>query len=728
MKTSFINKIISAVAALALFANSAHALQISDFTLSGSRPERPQKMVSAADGTFYYQMTDNSKIEKIDYKTGKSLGAVFDSSTARNCSIKSWDGFIMSEDESKILLYTNVESIYRYSFKAEYYVFEVKRNNMKPLTAKGQVEIATFSPDARMVGFVYENNIYLKKLDYDTEVAVTTDGKIGEIINGVPDWVYQEEFGMLNSLAFSSDNTTLSYLKWNERDVPTYTFPIYEGVCNRHKEYSKYPGEFSYKYPVAGEANSIVTVNNYDVETRKTKQIKLPDNVYYIANIKYAPSPDRLMVMTLNRDQNSLQLFAVNPKSTVSKLVYTDNSDSWINVESVISMTRYYDNYFIIASERSGFNHLYKYANSGSLIGQITKGDWQVTQYYGHDAITNTYYFQTTQDGPLNRTVSSLNAKGIMTKLSKETGWNQATFNSTFTYYLLDHSELNKPNQYTFYNAKGIKLRTILDNKEYADKYCSPEVPKREFFTCMSDGNQLNGYMIKPVDFNSSKKYPVILSQYSGPSSQMVKNQWKLDWEQYAAMNGYIVVCVDGRGTGFRGKAWESVVYMQLGKYESIDQIAVAKYMASQSYVDSSKIGIYGWSFGGYETLMAMSQKNSPFAAGVAVAPVTDWRFYDTIYTERFMRTPQQNEDGYNCSSAINAIPNLKGRLLIMAGTADDNVHISNTYQYCSELTAQHKICDMMVYPNMNHSINGCDVRSILYKRILDHFDTYLKL
>ena len=726
MKFKYIAAIVLAVSFLSPV--DAGAIDLRQATLSVNRPASIGKIVPSSDGISYYKMEDSSRILKIDYKTGKVLSTVFDAATARECPEKTFEGFEMSEQETKILLYTNSEPIYRYSFKADYYVYEIKRNKVEPVTEKGPVEIAKFSPDARMVAFVHENNIYLKKLDYKTEVAVTTDGKYGEIINGVPDWVYQEEFGMLSSLTFSSDNTMLSYIKWNEKNVGLYSFPLYEGACNANPKYSQYPGKFTYKYPMSGTENSTINVYSYDIDTRKTKEMQLPSDTYYVANIQYAPNPDRLMVMTLNRDQNNLKFYAVNPRSTIAKQVYSDNSDAWIDIHSVVGMTKFYENTFVTVSAKSGYNHLYKYGNSGNKISQITTGNWNVTDYYGYDEKNKSYYFQSTEEGAINRTVSKIETlkNNRLTRISKEEGWNSARFNTDFSYYILNYSNAKTPNTYTLWNNKK-SLRTLEDNAKYCNTYVQSDIPVKDFFTFTAGGNTFNGYMIKPVDFDSSKKYPVIMCQYSGPGSQSVKNAWRFDWEQYAANQGYIVACVDGRGTGGRDKAWESSVYMQIGKLESEDQITAAKYMASLPYVNADKIGIYGWSFGGYETIMALSQPNAPYAAGAAVAPVTDWRFYDSIYTERFMRTPQQNKEGYDGGSAINLIQNMNAKLLIIAGTADDNVHIKNTYQYVSNLISQNKICDMFVFPNMNHSINGCDSRYVVYVKILDFFNQHLK-
>lgn len=692
-----------------------------------ARPSVPNEIVSDAAGDTYYMLSgDGSRVERYDYKTGKKVADVMVSENLRDCDVEIWDGFIMSPDEKLMLLYTDVEPVYRNSFKASYYVYDIRRNNIKKLSENGAQEIPAFSPDSRMVAFVRDNNVFVAKLDYGTEIAVTKDGEKNKIINGVPDWVYQEEFGMLSSLAWSPDNLMLAFIKWDESEVPTYGFPLYKGECEPMEQYSYYPGRFEYKYPVAGETNSTVKVVSYDVETRALKTMNVPlDSDGYINKIEFGKTPERLMVNTLNRNQNEMRLYAVNPRSAIAKLVYTDKSDSWID-PSLTDMTRYYDSFFVVASERDGYRHLYQYSNAGALMKQLTKGEWEVTDFYGYDPVSRYFYFQSTQDGALNRTLSYVNAKGEVKKLSEKVGTNSAAFSNNMKYFVRGFSDVNTPNIYDMCNAKGKKLRTILDNAGYAERF-SGTMPVKEFFTVTSGGHELNGYMIKPRDFDASKKYPVIMYQYSGPGSQLVLNRWELDWLHYAAQEGYVVVCVDGRGTGGRGKEFASVVYKQLGKYESIDQVAAAKYVASLPYVDSSKIGIFGWSYGGYETLMAMTQPGNNFAAGVAVAPVTDWRFYDTIYSERFMRTPQQNESGYEGSSAINRIGNLEGRLLIVTGTADDNVHASNTFEYVAKAVAMNKMLDMMVYPNKNHHINGCQTRFALYSKILDFFDTWLK-
>lgn len=692
-----------------------------------NRPATPAPMQYLPDGTSYLQLDEDSKrIVKYDTHTGNELEIVLDVSSNRGSKIDMIEGFSISDDGSKLLVYNNAEMIYRSSFMATYYVFEIKRNMLKPLSEKFSTQQApSFSPDGRMVAFVADNNIHIKKLDYETEVAVTSDGKANEVVNGISDWTYQEEFGTESSIAWAPDNLTLCYIKYNESDVPVYSLTMYEGACDPKSEYALYPGTFNYKYPVAGERNSKVSVHSYDIETRKTKDIALPDNrIEYIPRIAYAAAPERLIVTTLNRAQNRVELYTVNPKSTVAKSLYVDESSAWID-PMAWGTVRYYPDFFVIASERSGFNQLYQYSYSGVLMRQLTSGDRVVTDYYGYDALTATHYYQSTTT-PLDRAVYSLDAKGNLTPLTPEEGTASATFAPSMKYYTIEYSNVSTPHSYKLYASKSRKqLRELESNADYASRYSM--MPKKEFFTMTSDGNTLNGYIIKPADFDASRRYPVIMSQYSGPGSQSVLNRWKVDWEQFYATQGYVVVCVDGRGTGGRGREFMNVVYQCLGKYETIDQLAAAKYVASLPYVDESRIGIYGWSYGGYETLMAISQNDSPYAAAVAVAPVTDWRYYDTVYTERYMLTPNENESGYEHSAPINLVRNVNCPLLIMTGTADDNVHPANTIEYVARLLSVGKMCDMLLFPNMNHSIYYCNGRVMVYAKMLDYFNRNLK-
>lgn len=704
----------------------ASALELSDFVLS-YRPYGIAATQKALNGEYYYQKsTDGSKIFRIAYKNEANETTIFNSEELKGCKITDWDGYEMSNDETKILLHTDTKMIYRYSYIADYYVYDVKSQRIAKLTDEGGEEIATLSPDNQKVAFVKNNNVYIKNLANGSITTVTTDGEKNKIINGVPDWVYQEEFGILNSLKWSPSSNTLAFIRFDESQVPMYSMTMYEGDCHPNKDYSLYPGSYDYKYPVAGEKNSVVSVMAYDLATSRLQKMNLPitDNDY-VPHIDYSTQDDRLMVSTLNRTQNDLHIYAVNPATTQATEVYAEQSTSWIDSKSANDVM-YYDTFFVMPSEKSGYMHLYQYAYDGKLIKQLTSGNENVTEFYGYDKARKQFFYQRT-NGPLNRMVESVDAAGKVTALTDGDGTYSAKFNSNFKYYIRTFSSQRIPNQYAIYNVNGKKVRDLELNREFAEKYTAPTVPQREFITVESDGYKLNGYIIKPVDFDPNKKYPVIMQQYSGPGSQQVLNKWSLDWQEYFATQGFIIACVDGRGTGGREKAFQSVVYQKLGKYESIDQIAAAKYMASLPYVDAEHIGIWGWSYGGYEALMAMSTPGSDYAAGVAIAPVTSWKFYDTIYAERYMRTPQENPDGYRDGAPLENTDKLKGKLLIMWGSADDNVHVINSMQYISKLHGQGNQFDMMIYTNMNHSINGCGVRLPLYQRVLNFFKANLQ-
>lgn len=697
-------------------------------------PERyalsPKAFTYMADGSSFLQLSPDSKrIVKYDTRSGKETETVLDLDNTRETTIDGMTGFRMSPEGTKILVWKDVESIYRRSFSAQYYVYEIRSRILKPLsTDHPRQQSPLFSPDGRMIAFVADNNIFLKKLDYWTEVAVTTDGVRNHIINGVPDWTYEEEFSTSCSMAWAPDNLTLSYLKYNETEVPLFNFPLYEGVCNEYPRYALYPGTFSYKYPVAGEKNSTVSIHSYDIETRKTKDITLPDrNIEYIPRIEYAYSPDRLMVAALNRAQTRMELYAVNPKSTVTRSILVEQYKAWLTPATYEDI-HYFPEFFVVTSSRSGFDHLYRYSYSGTLLGQLTSGDFDVTAYYGFNPASGTHYFQSTRHGAINRTVSSVNAKGVITDISPEHGSASASFSPDMKFFMLRYNNITTPPVYTLHSsASPMKvLRTLEDNAALKSRYAS--IPHREFFTFTSEpGVTLNGYILKPAGFDAARKYPVVMYQYSGPGSQQVLNEWSIGWMDWYAANGYIIICVDGRGTGGRGRAFMDVVYKNLGHYETIDQLAAARYAASLPFTDASRIGLHGWSFGGYETLMAATAEGAPYAAAVAVAPVTDWRFYDTIYTERYMLTPQENEDGYRNSAPVNRAAAVKCPLLIMHGTADDNVHYSNTVRFLSELEKAGTWCELLVFPNMDHSINGCGTQKVVFARMLDYFNTRMR-
>lgn len=663
-----------------------------------------------------------------EISTGKEVSTLFDVTHTRQESISHFEGYILSPDASKVLVWCNTQKRYRRSSTAEYYVYEVRSRLLKPLsTTHKRQSVPMFSPDSRMVAFEADADIYLAKLDYGTEVPVTTDGSYGTVINGATDWTYEEEFGTTSLMSFAPDNLTLCYVRFDESRVPVYTLPIYAGTCHADEQYEYYPGVFSYKYPVAGRENSTVSVHSYDVETRKTKEVELPGNTgYYIPSIEYGPKATQLMVSTLNRDQNRFELFLVNPKSTVSRSVYVDESKAWIEEQCYTTLS-FGESSFVVASDTDGWMRYYEYSYAGAKLRDISAPGVDATAYHGQDALGN-HYYTAAAPTPMDRTVYRADRKGTVTAVSPTEGTSQATFNADCSAMLLFHSSVKEAPRYTLCRADGKEYRVLEDNKALSQRAASLQA-QREFIKIAGEnGLEFNAYIVKPRDFDATRRYPVIMSQYSGPGSQEVLNRWTLSWEDYFASRGYIIICMDGRGTGGRGAAFRTAVYRQLGKYETIDQLTAARYAASLPYADASRIGIYGWSYGGYEALMcASADQASPYAAAVAIAPVTDWRYYDTVYTERFMLTPQQNAAGYTAASALGRALHLNCPLLMMYGTADDNVHPANTLQYVSTLQSAGILCDMFVFPQMNHSINGCNARQVVYAKMLSYFNNYLK-
>lgn len=687
------------------------------------------------DGETYLLVSDDGKkIVSFNTADGKEAGTVLDAATTRENKLPGdIEGFTISPDGSKLLVWTDSEPVYRRSSKARYYIFEIKRNILRPLSkSSGKQQAPLFSPDSRMVAFVTDNNIRIRKWDYETEVDVTADGKHGKIINGIPDWTYEEEFSAVCSMAWSPDNTTLCYLRYDEEEVPWYSLPIYKGYCDADDRYALYPGTFTYKYPVAGEKNSTVTLHSYDVDNRKIKDIKLPDSrIEYIPRIGFGGTDsERLIVTTLNRDQNRMEVYSVNPRSTVAKsIIVEETANGWLNPMTYEDMSLQ-DDGIVLFSERSGWNHLYHYTYAGQMTRRITSGDFDVTDYYGTDPAGMVYYQAEPSTGKpsdaLNRAIYRLNPKNGKTEpLTPETGWASAEFTPAKNYFTLNYSTATIPPVYTLRNGKNKVVRTLADNAAYAADYAG--APQKEFLTINSDGTELNAYMVKPAGFDPSRRYPVIMWQYSGPGSQEVFNRWAMDWDIYAAQQGFLVVCVDGRGTGGRGTTFRNVVYRRLGHYETIDQLNAARWVASLPYVNPDAIGIAGWSYGGYETLMCATEANGPYAAAVAVAPVTSWRFYDTVYSERFMLTPQQNGAAYDSGAPLERASSLACPLLLMYGTADDNVHPENTIEFVSRLQEAGMDCDVLMFPNMNHSINGCDSRRVVYAKMIDFFRRNLK-
>lgn len=690
-----------------------------------AKPATVKEMRPLADGVSYAAISEDGKrIEVFSYKTGKQTGTLFDLDNVKgDVKISEFDGYELSENEKKILLWNDVEKIYRHSFTAEYYVYDIMRGTIARVSEGGAQRGAVLSHDGRMVAYTRGNNIFISNLDYRTDKAITSDGKVNEVINGTTDWGYEEEFGVVNTMRWSSDDNVLAFVRFDESKVPTYSFDNYKSYCDADPLSDPYPASYTYKYPLAGYPCSEVSVLAYDLNTLVTKKMDLPISATdYVPSMEFTPS-DRLMVMVLNHDQNDLRLYSVNPGSTVSKQIYTDHSNAWLS-PGAYQMVDYGERTFVIGSERSGYRHLYEYDYNGNQVRQLTKGDFNVTEYYGCDRKTGTHYMQTTSLGAINRSIARV-AGGTMKLLHGVEGTESAQFSRNFEYYLRSYSSSTVPDQYTVWSSKGKKVADVELNTAYAAKYAN--APKMEFLKVKNDaGQEMNAYIIKPAGFDASKKYPLMMYQYNGPDSQEVLNKWRMEGIFYVASQGYVVACVDGRGTGNRDRAWANSVYCKLGTYETQDQIAGAKYFGSLPYVDSDRMSCFGWSYGGYMTLMELTQPGTPFKCGVSMAPVTDWRFYDAIYTERYMLTPQQNEKGYDSASTLNRTQDLNSRLLIMSGTSDDNVHFYNTLKFTSKANFEGKLFDMMAYTGFEHSLRMCNARVQLFRKLVQWLDSNL--
>ncbi len=667
------------------------------------------------DGEHYtMQSTDKKCILRYAYKTGKVVDTLFNVNTVRETKLESFEDYWISDTGFRIVVSTDKEYIYRRSWKANLYDYDVRRNFLKPLSdTPGKLMVPTFSPDGRMCAFVRDNNIWLKKFDYDTESQVTNDGATGKILNGITDWVYEEEFAITKLMSWSPDSKFLAFVKSDETAVPSFSFQQYDG--------SLYPGFLTFKYPKPGENNSVVACMAYNVETKDIKKMNIPlDADGYIPSIEFTENPEQLAIKTLNRNQNIFNMYYANPKSTVSRLILKDENKYYIDPDFTQSIQFTKDN-FLYISEKDGFSHIYLYTINGILERQVTSGNWDVTDLYGMNPITKTIYYQSAEESPLRRSVYAIDIKNKVTKLSSKIGTNSAKFSTNFTYFVNNYSNITTPNLITMNEEKGKEISVLNDNATLKSKLEGSSVPKKEFFTFeIPQGISLNGFMIKPVDFSPSKKYPVLMVQYSGPNSQQVADKFGIGWEEFMATLGYIVVGVDGRGTAARGEEFRKCTYMNLGILESDDQISAANYLGSLPYVDKNKIAIWGWSYGGTITLMSMSRGNGIFKAGIAIAPVTDWKLYDSVYTERFMRTPKENFTAYDKNSPIALASNLQGRLLLMHGSSDDNVHFQNSMYYSQALVEAGKQFEMQVYPNKNHSILGTKYRFHLYMRVAD--------
>lgn len=622
-----------------------------------------------------------------------------------------------SADESKILIPVGEEAIYRRSSKANYFVYDLRSKKITEVSANGKQLFATFSPDGNSVAFVRDNNLFVKNLLSGDEKQLTNDGKNNEIINGRSDWVYEEEFSFAQAFYWSPDGKKIAFYKFNEKEVPEFSMTMFDGL---------YPTEYKYKYPKPGEKNAVVSIHVYDLASSAISTVDIgSEKDQYIPRIRWTKDANTLCVLRMNRHQNTLDYLLANARTGTSKVLMSETDKSYIDIEK--EQLTFLDNgkHFINVSEKDGFNHIYLYDMSGKTLAQITKGAWEVTDIYGIDQKSGLIYYQSTENSPLQRDVYvvGLNGKGKR-KISTQSGTNTASFSTTFNYYILANSSAKSPSYVSLHNSKGTVIRVLEDNAKAKAKFAEYQLSPTEFFSLTtSEGVKLNGYMIKPANFDPNKKYPVFMYVYGGPGSQNVADSWSGSrnmWFNYLAQKGIIVACVDNRGTGFRGAEFKKVTYQNLGKYETIDQIEAAKWFAKQSYVDANRIGIWGWSYGGYMSSLCITKGADTFKMAIAVAPVTTWRFYDSIYTERYLRTPQENAKGYDENSPINFADKLKGKFLLIHGTADDNVHFQNSVMFSEALIQANKSFEQAYYPNKNHGIFGGNTTIQLYTKMTD--------
>lgn len=701
--------------------------QKKDITLdeiwSGQFRTQQMNELNSMNGDFYSLLninydTKSTSVDVYSYITQQKVKTIFDS---KNYSeLRYFDSYSFNNDETKLLLSTDTEPIYRHSSLSKFYVYDIATKKLS-LVDDEKIQEPTFSPDSKKIAFVKNNNIYIKNLETNEITQVTTDGKKNFIINGITDWVYEEEFAFVRAFEWSTDSKDLAYLRFDETNVPTFSVDIYGE--------SLYPTQQVFKYPKAGENNSVVTLFMYNLEIQKASKIDL-ENYEYIPRIKWTTSPNQLSVITLNRHQNNLNLFFVNASDFTAKVVLNETNNTYIDITD--NLTFLEDNSFIWTSEKDGFNHIYYYDKNGKLLNQITKGSWEVTDFYGIDETAKTIFYQSTENGSINRTIYSIKLNGKSKKLlTADSGTNEASFSKNKHYFINTYSSATTPPIFTLYNEQGNKIKVLLDNTELSQKLNNYNLSNKEFFTLKTVNGEFNAWMLKPTNFDSTKKYALFMTQYSGPGSQSVSNDWNSYndyWYQLLAEKGYVIVCVDGRGTGYKGADFKKVTYKELGKYEVEDQIESAKELAKNSFINENEIGIWGWSYGGFMASNCILKGNDVFTMAVAVAPVTSWRFYDSIYTERYMQTPQENPSGYDDNSPLNFAYLLKGKFLIIHGSGDDNVHVQNTMRLTNALIEENKQFDMAIYPDRTHGIyRGKNTRLHLFTKMTNFIEQNLR-
>lgn len=711
-------------------------LELKDVTSRDFNASTMFALKALPDGDNFARISEDQKrVEQYSFKTGKQVGVLFDVNDVKEPALGSIDGFTISPDGKRILIQTGTERIYRHSFTATFYLYSVSDHRMVPLSENGPQQTPLFSPDGQQVAFVRDNNIFLvSQLDHPQEQQITSDGKRNEVINGIPDWVNEEEFGNDRMMVFTADGSHVVWVRYDEAAVKQYSMPLFKGLKPEKKEFADYPGFYTYKYPIAGEQNAMVTVWSYDITSQKTQQLQVPlDKDGYIPRLIMTSDAEKVAVYTMNRHQDCLRIYMANATTGDVRMAIEEKVDKYVR-EEAMSDIQITERHILLPSDRSGYMHLYLYDLNGKLIRQIEDGNYEVSAVYGYDERTGDTYFASHEYGATEQHVWVAHKNGRRECLTKQTGWSTALFSNNYKYFIHTWSDLNTPTVCTLCNNKGKVLETLVENQALMDRLSAYDLGKRELFTLTTaDGVELNGWMVKPADFDPMKKYPVVMYQYGGPGNQQVKNAWNIGQagrgallEQYLCQQGFVCVCIDNRGTGGRGAAFEKCTYLKLGQLESHDQVEAALWLGQQSYVDKNRIAIWGWSFGGFNTLMAMSEGRDVFCAGIAIAPPTSWRYYDTIYTERYMRTPQENAAGYD-DCPIARVEKLHGALLLCHGMADDNVHFRNTAEYTEAMVQADKDFRQLVYTNRNHSIYGGNTRAHLFRQCVDFFMEKMK-
>ena len=662
----------------------------------------------------HYTTLENNKIKQYKYKDGKLVKVLFDFSQLKDITAFNIDDYSFNNDETKILFSAETERIYRHSFRAKFYLFDIKNNTLELLSKDGKQQLMSFSPDGQKMAFVRHNNLYYIDLKTKTEIAVTTDGEKNKIINGAPDWVYEEEFSFSKAYEWSPNSQSIAFMRFDESRVKEYNMPIYNSL---------YPEQYVFKYPKAGEENSKVSVHIYNLETKKIQNVDLGTAYEYIPRIQWTKDANTLSIQRLNRLQNHFEILFADAKTGSSKVIYSDKNDTYIEIYDNLTFTDD-GKYFIFSNETSGYNHLYLYDINGKLQHQITKGDWEVTNFKGYNPKNKKLYFISTENSPSERMLYEIKLDGSSKKqLSKNEGVNSVEFSKGFKYYINTWSSANNPYVVSLHSGSGKEIRELKNNKQMFELLQKYNWSPKEFLTVKnSEGTELNAWIIKPANFDASKKYPVYMTVYGGPGQQTVMNQWDYNalWHNYLAQKGYIVFSVDNRGTDGRGYKFRRATYGQMGKLESKDQADVAKYLQSLDYVDANRIGIQGWSYGGYMSTLCLEKYPDIFKMAIAVAPVTNWRYYDSVYSERYLGLPQDNAKGYDANSPTNPelVKQLKGNFLLIHGSADDNVHLQNSMELSKLLIESNFDYEQFIYPNKNHGIYGGNTRLHLFNKL----------